>query len=120
MRDYTESAEKKFDDQSSDRHGAVKNCNNECSYFPAVMLSVDVDDPKNNQVGINQGDHAAEADPTVPKHRRQRNIADGANKGEDRNQWSDNWPPQRRGDWMRCEEKCFPEIRRHPRGERAS
>ena len=64
------------EDERGPRHRNVENPNNEDGCFPAVIFSVDVDDRQHDEIGVDKGDHAAEADPAVPKHCGERNIAD--------------------------------------------
>ena len=63
-----------------------------------------------DQVGKDKSDHAAEADASVPQHRRQRNVADRADEGDHRDQRADDWSPQRGENGMSGEEEGSPEV----------
>ena len=48
----------------------------------AVVLAVDRDDRQHDQVGEEERQHAGEADPARPQHRRERHVADRADEAE--------------------------------------
>jgi len=49
-------------------HRRVEGHEQECGHAPAVVLAVDVEDREDDQVGEDEREHAAEADPAVPQH----------------------------------------------------
>ena len=55
----------------------------------AVVAAIDQQQRERDQVGEEEGDHAAERDPAVPQRRRQRDVADGADEADDRDERAD-------------------------------
>ena len=74
----------------------------------AVVLPVDVQDREDDQVGEDEGDHAAEADAAVPQHGGERDVADGAHEGQHRDDRADERAPDRRDDRVVDEEEATP------------
>src|ERR1043166_7565393 len=103
--DKAEQLKQQFNDQRRARHREIKAADNKPGHFPAIVLSIDVDDRQDNQIGVNKCDHAAETDAAVPEHGRERDIADRADKGKNGDERTDNWSPYRRGNRMRGEKK---------------
>src|SRR6266404_2703929 len=110
--------ENKLDDQGSARHRNIKNADYKERCLPTVIFPVDVNDRKDDEIGVDKRDYTAKANSTVPKDSGERDIADRADERKDRDQWSDEWPPQCRSDRMRREEKRIPKVWRHPGAER--
>jgi len=79
--DQTEGGESHVHDQARDDHGRKEDCADIGGHPPAVVAAVDVEQRQHDQVGIEEGEHAAEADAASPEDRSQRHIADGADKG---------------------------------------
>src|SRR3982074_4535 len=62
---------------------------------------------------------AAEAEPAVPEHGGERDVADRADEGQDRHDRPDDRPPQRRDHRVVGEEERAPERLGHPGADRA-
>ncbi len=80
----------------------------------AVVLPVDDQDRDDDQVGEDERDDAAEADPAVPQHRRQRRVADRADEAEQGDDRADDWPPQLGRQRVAGQEQLLPEAAGDP------
>jgi hypothetical protein len=74
--DETKDAEQSFDNNGSDGHRDIECDEQERGHLQPVVLAVDVEDRQHDQVGEDEGDHAAEADAPVPQHRGKRDVPD--------------------------------------------
>ena len=85
----------RIDNKRRDCHRNVKGSEQEARHLQPVILAVNVQDRDDDQIGEDEGDHPAEADAAVPQHRRERNVADGTDERDDRDQRADDRSPQR-------------------------
>src|SRR5437660_2048259 len=101
MKKHTKKCTKhKHNQNSNQKQGNIETSDNQARHSPAIVLAIDIDYRKHEQVGVDECDNAAEADAAVPKHRSQRNIAHGTNERKDGDNWPDDWSPNLCGDWM--------------------
>src|SRR5690348_8443254 len=116
-RDEPEAAEQELDDVSGYDHGGVEDPEYGQHHPGAVVLPVDDQDRNDDQVGEDERDHAAEADPAVPQHGSQRHVADRADEAEQRDDRADDRPPELGGQRVPGQEQVLPEAVRHPGGD---
>ena len=114
-----EQLKQQADQQAGERHRRVGDHQQVKGHPPTVVLPVDVDDGDDDQVGKDKRDHAAEADSPVPEHRGQRDVADRADKAEERDQGADQRSPDLGEHRMTGQKEPLPERCGHPGGERA-
>src|SRR6185437_11658259 len=110
----TKSSENHFYDQRCGRHRHVEGDEEEACHLQSIILAIDVEDGKDNQVGEDECDHAAETDAAVPKHRGKRYVSDRANERNDRNQRADDRSPNLRNGRVIDQEERLPELVRNP------
>src|SRR5205085_2100030 len=115
-----EALEEELDDEPCGDHRRVEAPEQERGHPPAVVLAVDVEDREHDQVGEDEREDAAEADPAVPEDRRERHVPDRADEAQDRDRRPDDRPPELRDGRMGVEEQRAPEVLRHPGRARAS
>ena len=111
--------EDELHDQAGRDHGRVEGGDEEAGHPPAVVPAVDVDDRQDDQVGEDERQHAAEADPAVPEDRGERDVPDRADEAQDGDQRTYEWPPELRERVVALEEQGTPEGVWHPGGQGA-
>jgi len=84
-----------------------------------VVLAIDVQDRKDDQVGEDEGNNAAEADPPAPEHRGQGDVADRADEADHGDEWPNECPPHLGDASVPGEEDCGPHRIGYPGTERA-
>ena len=94
LRDEVEGAEEELDGEGGEGHGGVEGPEQDRGDFEAVVLAVDVEDGKDDEVGEEEGDDATEGDATVPEDGREGNVADRADEGEDGDERADEGSPE--------------------------
>src|SRR5579884_1850138 len=106
--------EEDFDDIARQYHRDVECHQNVAHNLPAIVFAVDVEDGQDNQIGKDEADNASETDAAAPENRRQRHIADRADKADDGYQWANQRPLDAGGHRVAAQEKGAPERFRHP------
>src|SRR5207249_3452975 len=89
MGNQTKDAKYSFNYHGSCRHRDIKRDKQEGGHLQSVVFAVDVEDWQHDQVGEDEGEHAAEADAAVPQYGGERDVADRADEGDDGNQRAD-------------------------------
>src|SRR5439155_12298151 len=92
----------------------IESAKYESSRLPPVVFSINVENRNHNQVGIDESNHAAKANATVPQNRRQWDIPDGTDERNDGNNRPDDRPPEFCQQWMIGKEKGLPEVLWYP------
>src|SRR5438445_11159165 len=100
--------EQELDDWAGAVHGRVEAGEQEAGHSPAVVLAVDVEDGQHDQVGEDEGKHAAEADAAIPEHRGERDVADRADEADDRDNGADDRSPELGEPVVVCEKERPP------------
>ena len=88
MRDQADQTEEAVDHERGDDHRHEHQRGDPQRELPAVVLAIDQDDWQHDQIGEQEGHHAAEADPARPQHRGERHVADRADEREHRDHGS--------------------------------
>ncbi len=112
-------AEDDLDHVPGRHHRRVERAEYERGHPRPVVLAVDVEDRGDDQVGEQERDHPAEADPALPQHDGQRDVADRADERDDRHDGADQRAPDLGGQRVPGEEERLPERVGHPGGDRA-
>jgi hypothetical protein len=94
--DQADRFEDQVDDESCEDHRRVERHPDEGGDLQPVVLAVDVEDREDDQVGGDEREHAAERDPAVPEHGRERDVADRAYERDHRDERSVQRAPDRR------------------------
>ncbi len=116
--DETKSPEYQLNNQRGTRHRAIESSKQEAGHLQSVVLAINVQDRKNDQIGKDERDHATETDAAIPEHRGQRNIADRAYERDYRHQRPNDRAPQGREQRTFHDEERSPELGRDPGGKR--
>src|ERR1043166_7872772 len=101
VRNESEPLKPELDDERRGCHRQVERSENEPHHSRAVVLSVNVENRQHDEIGEDERDYAAEADSAVPEHRRTRNVADRADKRENRDDRSNDRSPEECPERMR-------------------
>src|SRR5439155_3437730 len=107
-------AEDNLDQVAGDDARGVEGDGQEQRHAPAVVLPVDHEYRDDQQVGEDEADDAAEADPTVPQHGGERDVADGADEAQHGDDRADQRPPDLRQQRVVDQEERLPEAVRYP------
>src|SRR6266536_2967710 len=81
-----------LDDIASGSHSDIEGHENIAHHLPSIIFAVDVQNGQNDQIGKDEADDPAEADPTPPEHGCQWHVAHRTNETHDGNQRSHEWP----------------------------
>ena len=98
-------------------HGKIKGESQECRHLQSVVFAIDIENGQYDEIGEEEGDHAAEADAAAPQHGCQRNVAYRAYKGKHCDDGTDKWTPKLRQQRMSFQKKSLPEMLWHPGAE---
>src|SRR5712692_10323696 len=115
----SEELEQLADHKPGENHRDVRGDQEVEAHARAVVLPVDVEDGDDDQVGEDEADHATEADAAVPQHDRKRDVADGADEAEQRDDRRDDRIPEGAQPRLTGQEQSLPEAVRNPCGQRA-
>src|SRR5579875_1570401 len=89
LRNYPKSRKQELHRVASSSHGEIEGDEDKAHDLPAIIFAIDIQDRNNDQVGKNEADHAAKADPATPQHGSQWYVANRAHEADHRDERPD-------------------------------
>ncbi len=114
LRDQPGKSKDQFDNVGCAHHRGIKDPEQQQDDPQAVIPAIYVEDRQYDQIGEQERDDAAKADPAVLQHGGERHVADRADERDDRDDRTDQRTDDFRSNRIGGEEEGLPELVGYP------